>query len=245
MPGRQPAAEDFPSYIQVDVVPPPTSHAPVNILLLLHGLGDNKVSFSNLGRQLQLPETTCISIQAPTPMPFDLGGFHWGDDIIFDQITGHMDFDTGFRKSTKLLAQEIIGEILVKKCGYQHREIIAFGFGQGAMAALDAVVSSSEELGGAVSIGGPMPTSTLEKTSAMVAKNRTPILILGGSADSLVTRKTVTNLRRIFEFVEYTMWKKAGDGLPQNREEMFPIMEFLSRRLRSRRGVPEGSVEIG
>jgi hypothetical protein len=32
--------------------------------------------------------------------------------------------------------------------------------------------------------------------------------------------------------------------MPSNRDEMMPIMQFLARRLRSRKGVVEGAVEI-
>ena len=45
--------------------------------------------------------------------------------------------------------------------------------------------------------------------------------------------------------VEYHKWDRAGDGMPRNRDEMLPIMRFFARRLRSRKGVPEGSIEVG
>ena len=243
MPGRQPTAADFPSNLTLAIIPPPASQAPVNVLILLHGLGDTNASFSSLARQLQLPETTCVSLQALTPLPFDLGGFHWGDDIIFDQTTGQMDLDTGFKKAIKVIREEIILKVLIDQCGYQPKEIILFGFGQGAMAALTAVSSMGEEIGGIVSIGGPLPASTVDKNTA--AKNRTPILVLGGSSNTLITAEAVTPLRKMFEFVQCTKWKRNGDGMPRSREEMLPIMHFFSRRLRSRRGVPEGSVELG
>ena len=243
MPGQQPTAEDFPSHLTLSIIPTPASQVPVNVLVLLHGLGDTNASFSNLARQLQLPETTCVSLQALTPLPFDLGGFHWGDDIIFDQATGQMDFDTGFEKAIKVIREEIIQKILIKKCGYQSREIILFGFGQGAMAAMAAVSSMKEEVGGVVSVGGPLPASIVDQGTP--AKNRTPILVLGGSSNSLITAEAITKLRKAFEFVEYTKWKKNGDSMPRSREEMLPIMHFFSRLLRSRRGVPEGSVEVG
>jgi len=76
-------------------------------------------------------------------------------------------------------------------------------------------------------------------------KLKTPVLLLGGSTNSIVTPSSVSKLKDVFEFAEYKQWKKAGDGMPSNREEMLPIMQFFAQRLRSRRGVPEGSVEIG
>lgn len=89
---------------------------------------------------MNLPETACISIRGPQNL-LDLGGFHWGDDIIFDSSSGGIDADAGFKQSTQLL-QSVILTSLVEKCGYRLREIVLFGFGQGGMTALNAAGSS-------------------------------------------------------------------------------------------------------
>ena len=240
MPTVLPDQADFPSSLVLSITTPPAlSPHTTNILILLHGLGDTSVSFTNLGKQLALPETACISLQAPTPLPFELGGFHWGDDIAFDPASGQMDFDTGFTKAMKIIKQDIIEDGLVKKCGYKPREIMLFGFGQGAMAALATANSMTDELGGVVSIGGPMPSAD-ESAKAV----KTPVLILGGSSNTLITRTALDRLKVAFQNVEYKKWNRAGDGMPRNRDEMLPIMRFFARRLRSRVGVPEGSVEL-
>ena len=241
MPIRLPSSADFPSSLKLTIVPPPTSHRPpVNILILLHGLGDTNDSFTAFGKQLALPETACISLQAPTALPFNLGGYHWGDDIYFDSSNGQMDVDTGFQKAAKAIKEGIITQVLVRKCGYSPRNILLFGFGQGGMAALATSVRMEEELGGIISIGGPMPASC-----TLIKKSMAPVLVLGGLSDTLVTRSAVNRLKTAFDTVEYHKWAKSGDGMPGNREEMLPIMKFFARRLRSRSGVPEGSVEIG
>ena len=244
MPSRLPKSSDFPAHIFLDVIPPPASQKPVNVLILFHGLGDTKASFTTLGKQLALPETVCISLQGPRPLPFDLGGYHWGDDIIFNQVTGQMDYDTGFTKMTDIITS--ITERLVENCGYQPREIFMFGLGQGGMAALATITFLKEELGGAISIGGPSSSSSNIGSDRSTGKNRTPILVLGGSFQSLLTPEAIIKLKAAFEFVEYKKWPhRNGDGMPRNREEMLPIMHFFSHHLRSRRGVPEGSVEVG
>jgi len=237
MPGRLPVPSDFPSIVSY-VTPPPTSQRPVNVLILLHGLGDTNLPFTKLGQQLCLPETACISLQAPLPLPFNLGGYHLGDDIIFDQSTGQMDFDTGFAKATVVLTDLL--SVLMDSCGYQPREILLFGFGQGGMAALATMADSKTELGGIISIGGPLPVDRINIT----AKNRSPVLVLGGSSETLISSDAIARLRTAFEFVEYEKWSKIGDGMPRTQQETLPIMQFFSRRLRSLRGVPEGSVEI-
>lgn len=160
--------------------------------------------------------------------------------MLFDEGKGEIELDSGFRTTLKVLLEDVIMSVLVEKCGYPPRNILFLGFGQGGMAALSAVSSSSLEFGGAVSIGGRLPSS-----SAIAAtKSKTPILILGGSRSSEVTRNAVDGLKERFNDVEYVKWNKADDSMPRSREEMLPIMKFFARRLRSRAGVPEGAVEV-
>ena len=258
MPGRLPTKADFPSSVTLSITPrtsqspesllpsltrpAPASQPPTNVLILLHGLGDTNASFTKLGEQLNLPETACIAIQAPNPLPFDLGGMHWGEDMIFDSTTGEMDMDTGVQKSTLLILDQVIREGLIGKCGYKAREIMIFGFAQGGMVALQAAAQLEEELGGVISIGGPLSQSVPLK--ALEKKSKTPVLICKADKKSAVTDSATTKLKDAFQYIEFKEWKKNGDGMPSSRDEMLPIMQFFARRLRSTRGVPAGSVEI-
>ena len=241
MPGRLPTTKDFSAHLSLTITPPPAQDQPVNVLILFHGLGDTNASFANLGTRLALPETCCISLQAPTPLPFGLGGFQWGNDIAFDPSTGEMEFDTGFGKVINVIENDLIRDGLVKQCGYQPRDILMLGFGQGGMAALAVAALMMEELGGVVTIGGPAPASMTPR----LEKSKTPITVLGGSSKTVITRNALETLERQFQTLEYHQWSKVGDGMPSCREEMLPIMRFFASRLQSRKGVPKGSVEIG
>lgn len=221
----------------------PANHPPTNVLLLLHGLGDTNGSFTKLGQQLNLPETACIALQAPNGLLFDIGGFQWGDDLVMDQSNGELDMDTGFKSATRLILERVVREGLIGKCGYAAREIIIFGFAQGGMAGLQAAAEfEGSELGGVVSVGGrlslSLPLKSLEK------KSKTPVLVCRAARGSKVTDSAVTKMKDVFEHVEVKDWKRNGDGMMSNREEMMPIMQFFARRLLSRRGMPAGSVEL-
>lgn len=263
MPKKPPTRADFPSHLSLTITPPPSppppqppQQTPPNILLLLHGLGDSATAFTSFARALHLPETTVLTIQAPHPLPFDLPGAHWGDDVTLDAGSGGgLDMDGGFERATRLLVEDVVRGVLVQKCGYGERDILVFGFGQGGMAGLcvaNALASSSstssgggggesgKELSGVVSIGAPYPLSA----KAGRKKTRTPVLLVAGRDSTAVSDGAVQRTKQEFEFVEVHRYARRGDGMPRNREEMWPVMQFLARRLRSWRGVPEGSVEI-
>jgi predicted esterase len=239
---RLPTTADFPSSLTLTIIPPSSGH-PLNVLILLHGLGDTNKSFAQLGKNLNLPETVCVSIQGPNPIPpiftgSDTPAFHWGDDVLVDEAKGEIELDAGFKSIQKILLEDVVKDDLMGKCGYSARNILFFGFGQGGMAALHVAASSDLEFGGVVSVGGRL------SSFAGSGKSKTPVLVLGGSRSGQITRSAIDGLKARFTDLEYVKWDKVDDSMPRNREEMLPIMKFFARRLRSRAGVPEGAVEL-
>lgn len=173
--------------------------------------------------------------------------------MTFNSTTGELDMDSGFTRTTKLLVQDVIRGVLVDKCGYTLREIMLFGFGQGGMLGLLAArelgsspSSSSSpgrgtgELAGVISIGAAYPLSG----STVKGGNRTPVLLVAGRESRAVSDSAVRRTKDVFEFTEVERYSRKNDGMPQNKDEMLPIMRFFARRLRSWQGVPAGSVEI-
>jgi predicted esterase len=137
----------------------------------------------------------------------------------------------------------VIRKGLVEKCGYKPREIMIFGFAQGGMVGLQVAAEIGEdELGGVISIGGTVSSSI--PLAALNKKSKTPVIVCKGSKNSAVTPSAIQKIKDIFEFVEIKEWNKVGDSMPSNRDEMLPVMQFFARRLRSVKGVPEGSVEL-
>ncbi|KAI5293787.1 hypothetical protein KEM52_005233 [Ascosphaera acerosa] len=105
------------------------------------------------------------------------------------------------------------------------------------------------ELGGVIAIGAVLPLSATRPNAPYPGKAKTAVLLVGGSgtgaSNALADSSGVKRTQQAFGAVEVVRWRdRKGDGMPRNREEMLPLMQFLARRLRSRHGVPEGSVEI-
>lgn len=254
---RLPQINDFLTSCQLSIIPPRNNNSSTvtNALVLLHGLGDSEVPFKYLAESMALPDTVSISLRAPHIIPPFLTGsdapaFHWSDDLLLDEQTNSIDGDGGFTRAIGLL-EEII-TVLANRCGFKERDLWFLGFGQGAMALLGFVAkierersAGRDEFGGVVAIGAGLPKATLSWIPAMVSdKLKTPVLLCGGSNETQVTRTVITCLKDRFVNFRYVKWEKHGDGMPRNREEMLPIMEFFARRMRSRAGVPNDAVEL-
>jgi predicted esterase len=242
---RIPETSDFPNDITVTIVHPQNEKLPYNILILLHGMGDTHAPFAALAKNLNFPETACLAIRGPQPLPFDMNGFHWGDDVIFDSSTGGLDMESAFNRSHEVL-KKIIDEILVGTCGWSRRSIFFLGFGQGGMVALDftsrfPAKGSDGEYGGVVSIGGPLPTTAPSPGQ----KAKTPILLLGAERNSAITEGVEARVRNVFDVVNVVKWHgRNADGMIKCADEVRPIHEFFARRLKSRAGILPGAVEL-
>lgn len=241
-----PSVEDFPKDLH-PVIYLPTNNQPTNVMVFLPGLGDTSTNFSSFARALNLPDTLNITLQPPYPLPFPFGpGFQWSDDVQVDTSTGTFDPDSPLGKATTLVASIVVN--LQARYGFTPAQIHLFGSGQGGSlalcTALDTSLQDKPSLGGVLSIGGPLPISS---SVTVAPKNRTPVMLLGGRSGALSRdeQSPVKRIRQMYEFVEYHEWKKAEDSMPKSRYEALPMMQFLARRLKSARGVPEGAVEIG
>jgi predicted esterase len=181
------------------------------------------------------------------------GSFHWGDDLTLRPGSEELDPDPGFEKAADLVLGRLVRETLLEKCGWETEDILLFGFGQGGSFALglasrvrigERVVELKEgddtkggdsgrgtAFKGVVSIGGSLPTSMIPTVSSR-SKARTPVLLCHGSASEALDEDAVAATKREFADVREVKWKKIGDGMPSNTEEMFPVMQFFADRLR-------------
>ncbi|KAJ2984872.1 hypothetical protein NUW58_g5832 [Xylaria curta] len=263
MPTRIPKPEDFahlePS-LKISLVFPEVPETTTSILILFHGLGGSEVSFASFARNINLPGVLAISVRGVSPLPPALLGlpdadaasptnhFHWGDDLTLSPATADLDSDPGFSKAEQLVLGKLIRETLVGTCGWETNDILLFGFGQGGSLALGLssrlrdgervvdVTKREREIGttfkGVVSIGGPLPVSMIPTLSTR-DNARTPVLICHGRNSESLDSDAIELLRKEFVDIREVNWKKVDDGMPKNREEMLPIMQFFAERLRA------------
>ncbi|KAK6369817.1 hypothetical protein LTS17_009267 [Exophiala oligosperma] len=247
-----PEASDFPTSLNPTIHLPPNT-TPTNVILFLPGLGDNASNFFSFPRALNLPDALTITLNPPFPLPVPLdpdGTSHsWSDDLHVDASTGSLDADPDSSPTSRavdLVARDVIHDTLIAKHGYRPDHIHVFGYGQGGSVALAVPLHaslSSLSLGGVMAIGGMLPLSLPAPSKTT---NRTPVLLLSGSNSPLAAAdsSSLKRVKGVFEFVTYHRWKKAGDTMPKNREEVLPMMQFWARCLKSRRGVPDDAVQV-
>lgn len=255
MPPRIPTREDFSPLASTL---PHTLHFPsppestTTFLILFHGLGDHDVPFTSFARSLNLPGVLAISVRGTSVLPAALlGGFddtpaaYWGDDLKMDPATGELDVDPGFEKAREAVVEKMIKGLLIEKLGWETRDIILFGFGQGGSLALgiasslqqtpritdvdspapSSSSSSSSSFKGVVTIGGPLPQSMVPSTSTRF-KGNTSVLVCQLDEDA------ADAVKEEFENTKVVKWNGREIGMPRDKEEVLPLMQFFADRLK-------------
>ncbi|KNZ75530.1 hypothetical protein J132_02470 [Termitomyces sp. J132] len=192
-----------------------------NLLILLHGLGDTHLPFSNLGRQLKLPQTAVLALRAPEQVPFLYeDAFQWYTS--FDGLGGLIE------RPNPTPALNLLGKVvkhLIDGCGWPSHKIHLFGFAQGGSVAAEFGIewwklfrasrtpadlpssATKGTLGSIISISGP-----LLSYPTLSVKNPTPILIVHSllPSETALPAGAVADLRKAYANVAEKTSKEPG-----------------------------------
>ncbi|WVW85426.1 hypothetical protein I302_107464 [Kwoniella bestiolae CBS 10118] len=210
-----------------------------NLLIMLHGLGDSKAPFFDLGKQLNLPSTAVLSLSAPDPIPLmDHPSFSWYPTFTPTYDPLPLDAQNPTTHIPKL--RKLIQTLISKEVGWTLRDIHLFGFGQGGTTALEVGLSihqnpisqevdGDRRLGSIISICASLlthPTSTLNIQTPLCYFTR-------HSPQSAIHQKSVTILKRAYKDVEVIHGSGGGgaEAMPRNKEEWYGIMKFWGQVL--------------
>ncbi|KAI9474052.1 MAG: Phospholipase/Carboxylesterase-domain-containing protein [Benjaminiella poitrasii] len=210
-----------------------------NLLIFLHGLGDTKKPFFNLGKKLQLPQTAILSVQAPEEIPYMDGCYQWFPS--FNMLTGELLTSRNPERlqgllRTRALMNELI-EHLINSCGFNPSNIFLFGFSQGATVALDTVMFGKvRNLGGVVSISGYLLE---EQSNEQKSKYAGYILITQGDKDSTIGSKSeaekkfkeIKNQCSSSAEISQVFIKNKDHVMPASQEEWRIIHTFFGKNL--------------
>ncbi|KAK6910846.1 hypothetical protein I204_03121 [Kwoniella mangroviensis CBS 8886] len=208
-----------------------------NLLIMFHGLGDSKIPFFNLGKQLSLPSTAILSLSAPDPIPLmDHPSFSWYPTFTptFDPLPIQNHNPTVHMAKLRNLTSILIS----KEVGWELKDIHLFGFGQGGTIALELGLSiynqplgtgqdPPKRFGSIVSICASIlthPTSTLNIQTPVCYFTR-------HSPQSAIHQKNLNVLKRAYKDVEVVQASGDNEQMPRNKDEWYGIMKFWGQVL--------------
>ena len=232
-----PTPADFPHSVQVQIVPQRTRKAIKHVVVVLHHFGGSEASLVDLALDLneQQPETSYVLLRGLEAVPTPNSGYHWADPA--------SEWDGGFLRASEAILVKIIKSSLIARCGFSPRDILLLGHGQGGMAALaTAALWEDVELGGVVSIGGPLPSYVHSATSTR--KIQTPALALGGSLGDL-SPHVLNCIKSRFAYTDICIRTGIYDTVPEDEESMAPLLAFLAHRLRREEWMQQAVLSFG
>ncbi|KAI8827095.1 Alpha/Beta hydrolase protein [Fimicolochytrium jonesii] len=216
-----------------------------NLLVLLHGLGDQPANFMQFGKKMQLPQTALLAIKGPSPIPF-FEGTGWAP--AFDQEGNEIPpsdraVRDGIKKTRGLLATFLEEAILTGQSTSRNRwhakNVFLLGFSQGGAAAVDlALLNGSVVLGGVVSISGLPSPESYPHQNTLKPNLGLKILVTHGSADETLPKSEwkaraafVRNLVGTNGELKVHEVAGKGHGMPTTETEMREIMKFFGANL--------------
>ena len=218
---RTPQRTDFPPSLSMSIVAPTTEPEVEHCVVLLHQSTGNEESLGDLAKSLRrsLPESAFVLIRGLQAVRGGNSGYHWAD------AAGEATF---IQTSTVILDQ-VIKDVLMSKCRFHPQNIVILGYGEGGMAALAAAASwQGFELGGVVSIGGPIPNYVQMEPGV---RAKTPALIIGGALGE-INAAALQVVQESFIYINTDIRKGEHDLIPETQEQLKPLWDFLAHRLR-------------
>lgn len=194
--------------------------------------------FAKLGKSLNLPQTSVLSLQAPLRVPLlDEDAFMWypsfdnlgeraqpllATSLGLELLTSIVERCTVVASPDPTLAVELVCKVLdhlTGPCKWPATSIHLFGFAQGGSIAAHAALEYAQPLASVISISGPLLSY---QTGARDKRTSPPSILLVrrmGEERSV----QVNNFRRAFEDVKEVVLR-TGQGMPRERSEWEDIM---------------------
>ena len=221
-PSRLPTRDDFPRSMSLAVVPRMTEKPVEHVVILLHEFGGTEETLEAFALRLRerQPETAFILLRGVESVPTGNSGHNWSDP-------GN-DWNEGFSGAGRKILIDVIKTGLITNCGFEPRNIMLLGHGQGGMAALATVAACHTlELGGVVTIGGPMPAYAQLPHNI---KARTPALVLRRELGD-INAAALQQLRDNFVCLDVSTQPGVHVTIPERQEEIEPVLDFFAHRL--------------
>ena len=147
-----------------------------NLLIGLHGRGDNANSFSGIRYGLRLKGFSQLYLNAPDE--WDVGfsrGYSW-----YDTAPNQLP---GIQRSYELLESLLVE---LEQRGYKRENIVLFGFSQGCLMSLELAIRSKSPLMGVIGVSGTVYEVDLLLEKQELGSKKTPFFLTHGYRDEIL-----------------------------------------------------------
>jgi phospholipase/carboxylesterase len=202
------------------------SPAPESLVILLHGVGADGANLAPLGEALRglLPGAAFASPAAPQPFDGGGSGRQWFS------IVGVTDANRGERIVEARAGFDEVVAREIERTGFGGRpdRVAFFGFSQGAILSLDAMVDGRWPVAAVVAASGRLVTAPGPKPASS-----TPVLLLHGEWDDVIPAAETSSAKRVLEdagfAVEAHIYPRLGHAV--SPAGLQAAGAFLARRL--------------
>ncbi len=236
-PPRFPEMIDFslPAPVSMSIIDPIVDVAVKNCVILLPNDGNDEATLSILARRLQQEEkeSAFIMLRDIHAVRSGNSGYHF--------VESEGAPVAGLSAMVRTVLVNTVKNGLVENCHFPPRSIIVVGHMVGGTAALAAAtVWNKVELGGIVSVGGPMST---DNQLAQNVKTVTPALILGGILGNF-NASALQSIQDTFTHFNSELRPGADDKVP-GLGELKPLLDFIAHRLRREEWTKQAVLSLG
>ncbi len=202
------------------------SSTPQSLVILLHGVGANGANLEPLGEALEsfLPDAVIVSPDAPHPFDGGAAGRQWFS------VIGVTDGNRARRIVEARADFDRVVALEVERAGFGGRlnRVALFGFSQGAILSLDALVDGRWPVAAVVAASGRAATPVGPKPVS-----GTPVLIIHGERDDVISADEAGRARRLLEGAGFAVESHVYPGLGHSisPEGLQEAGSFLARRL--------------
>lgn len=151
-----------------------------NIIIALHGFGDNAANFASLANEINVNDVLWIFPQGGKNYPMGMDGFQW-----FPLFT---DPTEERRISENSIIQILYN--LTEQCKLSLNKVFLLGFSQGAALSVYSGLKSKEKIAGIISLSGFIIQPHVIKNKYSNNLIETPLFVAHGNQDQVVLPAT-------------------------------------------------------
>lgn len=191
-----------------------------NIIICLHGFGDNAANFSSLANELNIANALWIFPQGPKNYPMGYDGAQWFP--LFSDPTEE-------RRNSEELVMQLLYEA-VSQCNLDFSKVFFLGFSQGAALAINCGLKCKEKLAGILALSGFLIQPHVIKNAYAGSPIETPMLVVHGNQDQVIFPVTYYDMLDCLKDmgvrkIRNKIYNNMGHSI--SGEEMRDIIKFI------------------